>query len=126
MVEHCNCTLLAMIRAVVSEQQDDWDDQLPALLSAYRSTPHSSMGVRTYRMLYDVEMTMPLDLVICNVDREWPGVHCPTEYVEWLSGSIRDAHAIARTLDRTSKILKRLQNDKRKVMAKPVELLYSS
>ena len=35
MVERCNCTLLAMLRTVVSEQQDDWDDQLPALLSAY-------------------------------------------------------------------------------------------
>ncbi len=25
----------------MSEQQDDWDDHLPAVLSAYRSTPHS-------------------------------------------------------------------------------------
>ena len=47
-------------------------------------------------MLYGVEMTMPLDLVISDVGREWPDVHCPTEYVEWLCGSIRDAHAIAR------------------------------
>ncbi len=35
MGEHCNRTLLVMLRTVVSEQQDDWDDQLPALLSAY-------------------------------------------------------------------------------------------
>ena len=34
MVERCNWTLLAMLQAIVSEQQDDWDDQLPALLSA--------------------------------------------------------------------------------------------
>ncbi len=57
MVERCNCTLLAMLRTVVSEQQDDWDDQLPALLSAYRSTPHGSMGISPYRILYWVEMT---------------------------------------------------------------------
>ena len=43
MVECCNHTLLAMLRAVVSEQEDDWDDKLPALLSGYRSTPHGSM-----------------------------------------------------------------------------------
>ncbi len=39
MVERCNRSLLAMLRAVVSEQQVDWDDHLPAVLSAYRSTP---------------------------------------------------------------------------------------
>ncbi len=78
MVERCNHTLLAMLRTVVSEQQDDWDDQLPALLSAYRSTPHGSMGMSPYRMLYGVEMTMPLDLVIGDVGRERPEVHCPT------------------------------------------------
>ncbi len=47
-----------MLRAVVSEQQDDWDDHLPAALSAYRSTPHSSTGLSPYRMVYGVEMTM--------------------------------------------------------------------
>ena len=70
MMERCNCTLLAMLRTVVFEQQDDWDYQLPALLSAYRSTPHGSTGVSPYRMLYGVEMTMPLDLVIGDVGRE--------------------------------------------------------
>ncbi len=67
MVNRCNRTLLAMLRTVVSEQQDG---QLPALLSAYRSTPHGSMGVSPYRMLYGVEMTMSLDLVIGDVGRE--------------------------------------------------------
>ncbi len=92
MVERCNRSLLAMLRAVVSEQQDEWDDHLPAVLSAYRSTPHSS----TYRMVYGVEMTMPIDLVIGEVGRQRPEVHCPVEYLEWLLGSIRDAHTLAR------------------------------
>ena len=95
--ERCNRMVLAMLRTVVSEQQDDWDDQIPALLGAYRSTPHSSTGVNPYHMLYGVEMTMPFYLVIGDVGWEWPDVHCPTEYVEWLSGSIKGAHAIART-----------------------------
>ncbi len=85
-----------MLRTVVSEQKDDWDDQPPALLSAYQSTPHGSTGVTPYRMLYGVEMTMPLDLVIGDIGQGQPDVHCPTEYLEWLRGSIRDAYAIAR------------------------------
>ncbi len=96
MVERCNRTLLAMLRAVVSEQQDDWDDHLPAVLSAYRSTSHSSTGLSPYRMVYGVEMTMPIDLVIGEVGQQRLNVHCPVEYVECLKGSIRDAHTIAR------------------------------
>ncbi len=69
--------LLAMLRAVVSEQQDDWDDRLPSVLSAYRSTPHSSTGLSSYRMVYGVEMTMPVNLVIGEVGQGWPNVHCP-------------------------------------------------
>ncbi len=69
MVERCNHTLLAMLRAVVSKQQDDWNDQLPALLSANCATPHSSMGVSPYHMLYGVEITMALDLFIGDVSR---------------------------------------------------------
>ena len=37
-MERCNRTLLSMLRTVVSEQQNDWDDHLPAALCAYRST----------------------------------------------------------------------------------------
>ncbi len=85
-----------MLQAVVSEQQDDWDDHLPAVLSAYRSTPHSSTGLSQYQMVYGAEMTMPIDLLIGEVGKQRPEVHCPVEYVEWLRGSIRDAHTLAR------------------------------
>ncbi len=63
-----------MLRAVVSECQDDWDDHLSAALSVYRSTPHSSTGASPFRMLYGVEMTMPLDVVIGEVGRQKPDV----------------------------------------------------
>ncbi len=39
---------------------------------------------------------MPTDLGIGEVRRQRPDVHCPVEYVEWLCGSIRDAHNLAR------------------------------
>ncbi len=67
-------------------------DHLPAVLSAYRSTPDSS----PYRMVYGVEMTMPINLVVGEVGQQRSNVHCPVEYVEWLKGSIRDAHTLPR------------------------------
>ena len=96
----------------MSECQDDWDDHLPALLSAYRSIPHTSMGVSPFHMLYGVEI-MPLDLVIGEIGWQKPKVHCPNEYVEWLRASLSDAHTVARTNLKKS-------NDRREVMAKPV------
>ncbi len=48
-VERCNRTLLSMLRTMVSEQQNDWDDHLPTALWAYRSTPHTSTGVSHHK-----------------------------------------------------------------------------
>ncbi len=92
MVEWCNHKLLAMLHIVVSEQQDDWDDQIPALLSGYPSTPHSSRGLNPYRIVYRMEMTMPLDFVTSDVGWEWPNVHYSTEYEEWLDYMRRSFH----------------------------------
>ncbi len=59
-------------------------------------------------MGYGVEMTMSVDLVIGDISQEWPGVHSPTDYVEWLRGSIRDAHAMTKTnLKKAAKCQKR-------------------
>ena len=59
-----------MLRAVVSEKQDDWDDHLPAVLSAYRSIPHCRTELSPYRMVYGVEMAMRIDLVIGEVAKD--------------------------------------------------------
>ncbi len=50
-VERCSRTLLCMLRTVVSEQQNDWDDNLPSALCAYRSIPHASTGVSPHKMV---------------------------------------------------------------------------
>ncbi len=96
MVEHCNRTLLAMLRAVVSERQDDcWGDHLPTVLSAYRATPHSSTGLSPHLMVYGIAINLPVDLLFGEMGRERPTVHCPCEYMEWLRSSLRDAHTLA-------------------------------
>ena len=61
-------------------------------------------------------MTMPIDLVVCEVNRKWPKSHCPNEYVKWLCGSFRDAYAIAKVN------LKKLPNGRGKVMSTPIAL----
>ncbi len=101
-VERCNHTLLSMLRTVASEQQNDWDDHLPAALCAYRSTPHASTGVSPHKMVYGVEMTLLMDLMLGDTGLEEPEQECPYEYVEWIKDSLRRAHSRARKTLKTA------------------------
>jgi len=43
--ERANRTILQMLRASIDAQPEPWPDRLPALLAAYRMTPHSVTGI---------------------------------------------------------------------------------
>ncbi len=101
-VERCNCTLLSILRTVVSEQQNDWDDHLPAALCAYRSTQHASTGVSPHKMVYVIEMTLPLDLMLGDTGPDQPAHECPYEYMEWIKDSLCRTHNKARKTPKTS------------------------
>ena len=45
LVERFNRTLLMMLVMFAGEHQDNWDDLLPAVMMAYRSSVHESTGV---------------------------------------------------------------------------------
>ncbi len=91
-VERCNRTTLSPLRTVVSEQQNDWDDHLPATLCAYRSTPHASTGVSPHKMVYGIEMTLTLDLMLGDTGPEQAAQEYPYKYVEWINDSLRRVH----------------------------------
>ena len=44
MVERFNRTLLMMLAMFAGKNRDDWDDLLPAVMMAYRSSVHESTG----------------------------------------------------------------------------------
>ena len=96
MVERCNRSLQSMLKAYVNDNRDDWPDQLPAVVCAYRATAHESTGVSPYRMLYGREMTMPVDVQFPTENQDTPP-QCPHEYVQWMTDSLTDAHSFART-----------------------------
>ncbi len=99
--------ILSLLRTVVSEQQNGWDDHLPATLCAYRSTPHASTGVSPHKMVYGIEMTLPLDLMLGDTGPEQAAKECRYEYVEWINDSLRRAHDHARKTLKTSAKRKR-------------------
>ena len=72
LVERQNRTILAMLSAVVNENLDDWDDHLPYIMSAYRSSVQESTGCSPNLMMFGRENTMPLDLIFPLPEQEYP------------------------------------------------------
>ena len=51
-----------MIASYISEKQDDWDEHLPLLMMAYRSSIHETTGVSPAVMMFGRELTLPISL----------------------------------------------------------------
>ena len=75
---------------------NDWDDHLPYVLMAYRTSVHASTGCTPHLMVYGREANHPVDVVYpaLNVIEDFS---CPSEYVEYLRRAVRTAHEFART-----------------------------
>ena len=87
LVERFNRTLLAMF---AGEHRDDWDDLLPAVMMAYRSSVHESTGFSPYRLMFGEECILPIEVGLPRRDTDWPDP-IPNPYALW----VRDALEVA-------------------------------
>src|SRR3989442_12125116 len=62
-VERFHRTLNSMLAKVVSENQKDWDAQLPSVMAAYRASPHDATGFSPNYLMFGRENRAPLDLL---------------------------------------------------------------
>ena len=53
---------LMMLAMFAGENKDDWDDLLPAVMMAYRSSVHEWTGFSPYRLMFGEECTLPMDI----------------------------------------------------------------
>ena len=70
MVERYNRTLENMLSIWTNERQTDWDQHIPLLSMAYRSSPHKSTGETPNLLMLGREVTLPVDLVMENPPAE--------------------------------------------------------
>ena len=63
-VERFHRTLNAMLGKVVIMSQRDWDERLPAVMAAYRSSRHEATGFSPNFLMFGREVKAPLDLVL--------------------------------------------------------------
>jgi len=79
----------AMIAKIVSENQRDWDNQLPAIAFAYRNSVQEATGFTPYYLMFGSEARIPADLIY--VDPPEPESRDVSEYVTIQRERFQDA-----------------------------------
>ena len=93
-VERQNRSLMDAVRCFVAESQDNWDEHLPQLAGALRSSVNRSTGFTPNRLMLGRETNQPADLMFGNPqDKTYEGQDA---YVIGLEKAIRLSHDIAR------------------------------
>ena len=95
-VERFHRTLNTMLGKVVSDSQRDWDDKLPAVMAAYRASPHEATGYSPNRLFLGREVRMPLDLVMGLPSHESQQDRSIDEFVQKTQEQMADAYDAAR------------------------------
>ena len=91
-VERLNRVILQMLRCVIQNRQDNWDEKLPYLLGAIRSTVNRSTGFTPNRLMLGREVHTPLTLMAGGDDRR-VSTHAYNLFVE---GEMSKCHQLAR------------------------------
>ena len=90
MVERSNHTVKQMLTTLVSDAMEDWEDHLPYIMMAYRSSVHESTSCTPNLLMLNKETNLPIDLMIGRPP-ETPS--CPVQYVEWVREASEHAFA---------------------------------
>uniref|UniRef100_A0A146QJK2 Pol polyprotein n=1 Tax=Fundulus heteroclitus TaxID=8078 RepID=A0A146QJK2_FUNHE len=100
-VERFNRTLLQMLRCYVDRNQKNWDEQLPLLTAAYRSSQHMVTGFTPNRLMLGREVHQPHDIQ-CGAARLKSNAMEVVDYIYKLEESLKEAQSLARSHLRTA------------------------
>ena len=78
MVERFNRTLENMLCHYVSSNQKNWDQKLPFMMMAYRSTVYDSTGFSPNQMMMGRKMNLPIDVIFGG---PWLKLHTKILYI---------------------------------------------
>ena len=80
---------------MVTEDQVEWDEHLPFISMAYRSTPQATTGLSPNYLMFGRELFMPVD-VICNLPEE-EEKKTPVQYAAELKSKLSHAYEVTRS-----------------------------
>ncbi len=82
-----------MLKNYTAKSQNDWDEQLPFVMMAYRSSVQSSTGYSPNQMMFGRDVRLPVDLVLGVPPEVY---ETSVEYVQKLQKHIESVHKMAR------------------------------
>jgi len=94
-VEKFHRTLNSMIGRVISDKQTEWDDLLPYVMAAYRSSVHDSTGYSPNMLVFGRENRAPLDIVL-GIPEPESSARTYDGFVEDVQTKLKAAYDIAR------------------------------
>jgi len=86
-----------MLRASIDAQPESWPDRLPALLAAYRMTPHSVTGISPNMAMMGREVLLPASLIVQPPEEP---VAVTTSFAAEFRQNMHNAHASVRSATR--------------------------
>lgn len=95
MVERFNRTLENMLAKAIKNDQRAWDDVLPLVMMAYRSSVHDSIDETPTRMTFGRDIILPVDLIVGS-PKQPPGSENLPNYISDLRDRLIKIHDVAR------------------------------
>ena len=110
LVERFNRTLIDMLAKTTELNGKNWDEKLPFVLFAYRSTVQESTGESPFRLLYGRDPKLPTeDALSCPVDRTQIDL---TYYKTEVSSNLTEAWKLAQERIKKAQTHQKKQHDK--------------
>ena len=113
LVERLNRTIQQMLMSYVNENRSDWENHLPYILMAYRSSMQESTGCTPNLLMLGREVSIPVDLLLGQPPHAPPS-QCAIDYVEWMRAAMERAFEFARAKMKTS-VVRQKRNYNKKV-----------
>ena len=122
-VERVHRTINDLLSKVVAENQRDWQDFLPKIVTAYNAASHETTGFSPFYLVYGRPYRTPLDLVIATPAVEPDNVW---DYVNELEKNLRRAYELVnqRLHTETQRIKKRYDARVRPLAFQPGDLAF--
>ena len=114
LVERANRTIKQMLKCFTHQARTDWDDHLPYLMIAYRSSTQESTQCTPNLLMLGREVNLPVDLMFQRRD-DPQNPSCPQAYVEWVKAAMQEAYEFVQGNLKRSAIRQKRLYDRGKV-----------
>ena len=113
MVERFNRTCLMMLSMFVNDRRDNWNELLPFVMHAYRTSVHESTGYSPFPLMMGEECSLPQDVSTDELRTNREEDVAPHPFATWVRDALEVAYDhVRQSLKRTAARRKRLYDVK--------------